>query len=61
MSISHSFEKKERTEDVKTLDDVKFADLHLSSNILLGLNKAGYSKPSPIQLEAIPIGKCGIG
>jgi len=28
---------------------------------LTGLTKAGYLKPSPIQLEAIPIGKCGIG
>lgn len=33
-------------------------DLHFS---LTGLTKAGYLKPSPIQLEAIPIGKCGIG
>lgn len=58
---AHIFEQKERSEDVITSEVVKFADLHLSDPVLAGLTKAGYLKPSPIQLNAIPTGKCGAG
>lgn len=58
---AHIFEKKERSEDVKTSESIQFADLHLSEKVLAGLTKAGYLKPSPIQLKAIPTGKCGVG
>lgn len=33
---AHSFESKERSEDVKIHEDVLFADLHLSSPVLAG-------------------------
>ena len=58
---AHVFDKKQRTEDVKTTNDIRFSDLHLTDYVLAGLIKAGYSKPSPIQLDAIPTAKCGIG
>ncbi|XP_057373488.1 probable ATP-dependent RNA helicase DDX20 [Daphnia carinata] len=59
-SNAHSFTSKERTEDVDIQENLTFSDMHLSSQVLKGLTKAGYVKPSPIQLDAIPIGKCGI-
>lgn len=33
---AHSFESKERTDDVKIQEDLTFADLHLSSHVLEG-------------------------
>ncbi|KZS09201.1 DEAD box ATP-dependent RNA Helicase [Daphnia magna] len=57
---AHSFTSKERTEDVNIQENLTFSDMHISSPVLKGLTKAGYVKPSPIQLDAIPIGKCGI-
>jgi len=58
---AHSYELKQRTTDVDTQQNVTFEDMHLSPPVLLGLTKAGFLKPSPIQLQAIPIGKCGKG
>lgn len=37
-----------------TLNDVTFADLGLAPNVLKAVEEAGYSIPTPIQLEAIP-------
>ncbi len=59
--MAHKYESKERTSDVDSQEKVSFADMHLSPPVLAGLNLAGYTKPSPIQLEAIPIAKCGKG
>jgi hypothetical protein len=33
----------------------------LSDVTLKGLHKSGFRKPSPIQLKAIPLGRCGFG
>ncbi len=41
-------------------DGVSFADLLLSAPVLRGLSDAGYARPSPIQLAAIPLGRFGV-
>ncbi|KAH9494687.1 hypothetical protein Btru_020233 [Bulinus truncatus] len=60
MSVAHTFEKKIRTADVLITESVDFAGLLLSKNVLEGLLQAGFKKPSPIQLKAIPLGRCGL-
>ena len=35
---AHSFESKQRTEDVKTGEELSFSDLHISKNVLKGIN-----------------------
>ena len=54
-------EEKERTKDIELNENVTFDDLMLSIDVLNGLKLANYSKPSPIQLKAIPLGKLGLG
>lgn len=49
---------KKRTTDVQ-LSDVSFSQLFLSKELQLGLENAGFTKPSPIQLQAIPVGIFG--
>ena len=51
---------KKRTRDV-LIDGTEFSSLLLSNEVLEGLNKSGFVKPSPIQLKAIPLGLCGLG
>lgn len=57
--IAHKLNKKWRSADV-ALDDNLFENLMLKEEILKGLAKCGFVKPSPIQLEAIPLGRCGL-
>ncbi|KAK2579838.1 hypothetical protein KPH14_007523 [Odynerus spinipes] len=57
--IAHDTKKKSRTKDVKILEDVTFSQMGLSQNILNGLANCGFQRPSPIQLKAIPLGRCG--
>ena len=59
--IAHELEKSERTEDIVIKDDVTFSTMLLPDFILKGLNSAGFKKPSPIQLTAIPLARCGLG
>ncbi|XP_022908045.2 probable ATP-dependent RNA helicase DDX20 [Onthophagus taurus] len=59
MSKAHNLEEKERTKDVIIEEKLNFKALLLSEATLSGLEKHGYHTPSPIQLKAIPIGKCG--
>jgi hypothetical protein len=40
---------------------VDFSGLLLSPAVVRGLTHAGYLRPSPIQLRAIPIARCGVG
>lgn len=40
---------------------LSFDELLLSPHIIRGLTEAGYLSPSPIQKEAIPVGKFGSG
>ncbi|GJQ67896.1 putative ATP-dependent RNA helicase [Trypoxylus dichotomus] len=57
--LAHNFQDKPRTKDVLIDQDLQFNALLLSQPTLTGLSSAGYRVPSPIQLKAIPIGKCG--
>ncbi len=50
-----------RTLDVRIDENVEFSSLMLSSRVLNGLQKNGFKRPSPVQLKAIPFGKCGVG
>ncbi|KAL6264612.1 hypothetical protein P5V15_004714 [Pogonomyrmex californicus] len=57
--IAHDINTKQRTNDIKIEEDVTFVQMRLSQEILDGLMFAGFQKPSPIQLKAIPLGRCG--
>ncbi|XP_015434491.1 PREDICTED: uncharacterized protein LOC107190232 [Dufourea novaeangliae] len=56
---AHDIHKKPRTKDIKIQEDVTFFQMGLSQKILDGLSVCGFRKPSPIQLKAIPLGRCG--
>ena len=58
---AHKFSEQQRTEDVLTEELVEFKSLLLSSDVLKGLSSSGFERPSPIQLKAIPLGRCGLG
>uniref|UniRef100_A0A2C9K5Z5 RNA helicase n=1 Tax=Biomphalaria glabrata TaxID=6526 RepID=A0A2C9K5Z5_BIOGL len=60
MSVAHKFKEKQRTTDVLINESVDFTGLLLSKDVLKGLIDAGFQKPSPIQLKAIPLGRCGL-
>ncbi|XP_042873122.1 probable ATP-dependent RNA helicase DDX20 [Penaeus japonicus] len=57
---AHTISDRERTEDIHTEENVDFAGMYLSDHVLEGLKKSGFIKPSPIQLAAIPLGRCGL-
>ncbi|GFS11000.1 eukaryotic initiation factor 4A [Elysia marginata] len=61
MSIAHKFDDRVRTNDVLISETVDFPGLLLSKPVLKGLADGGFQKPSPIQLKAIPLGRCGLG
>ena len=62
MSVrAHDLNRRERTEDVQGDRTHKFSDLGLSDPILKGLSEAGFVVPSPIQWQAIPLGRSGLG
>lgn len=54
-------EDEERTDDVRINEHLDFASLLLSPAVIKGLQNAGLERPSPIQLQAIPVGRCGLG
>lgn len=58
---AHNLALKPRTGDVAIHEKVDFAGLLLSPAVLQGLSKCGFERPSPIQLKAIPLGRCGLG
>lgn len=60
---AHSLGSRARTEDVLQAEgDVPdFKSLLLSQPVLEGLEAAGFTKPSPVQSKAIPLGRCGLG
>lgn len=58
---AHKFNERQRTGDVLTDELVDFKSLLLSPDVLKGLNSSGFERPSPIQLKAIPLGRCGLG
>ncbi|ORY99991.1 P-loop containing nucleoside triphosphate hydrolase protein [Syncephalastrum racemosum] len=49
-----------RSRDVDTGQDVDFDTLVRNKALLQGLLEAGYERPSPIQLQAIPLGRIGV-
>ncbi|XP_073413383.1 probable ATP-dependent RNA helicase DDX20 [Dendrobates tinctorius] len=59
---AHTLGSRPRTGDVLQGPDVSadFSSLLLSRPVLEGLQAAGFSKPSPIQSKAIPLGRCGL-
>ncbi|CAN9515554.1 unnamed protein product [Ophioblennius macclurei] len=57
---AHDIETRKRTDDVLLSEGIDFASLLLSPAVLDGLSSAGFQKPSPIQLKAIPLGRCGL-
>ena len=58
---AHKFNERQRTGDVLTDELVDFKSLLLSPDVLKGLSSSGFERPSPIQLKAIPLGRCGLG
>ncbi|VUZ56176.1 unnamed protein product [Hymenolepis diminuta] len=69
--VAHELESKERTDDVMLGDYSlqssnsvatipSFADMGLSVAVLRGLHAAGFQRPSPVQVKAIPLGRLGI-
>ena len=58
--VAHHLGEEERTRDIEIDENVTFSDLLLSEPVLTGLHAAGFRRPSPIQLAAIPLGRCGL-
>ena len=58
----HVFESRARTDDVIVASEkeTRFTSLFLSPRVTEGLSAAGFVRPSPIQLKAIPLGRCGL-
>uniref|UniRef100_A0A6G1SBT2 RNA helicase n=1 Tax=Aceria tosichella TaxID=561515 RepID=A0A6G1SBT2_9ACAR len=50
---------KLRSADVALSESVTFDEFLLSFETLEGLRRCGFNRPSPIQLETIPLGLCG--
>jgi len=59
--VAHTIKEKSRTNDVIISETVNFESLLLSKSVLNGLKNSGFERPSPIQLKAIPLGRCGLG
>ncbi|XP_053174149.1 probable ATP-dependent RNA helicase DDX20 [Scomber japonicus] len=57
---AHDIETRKRTDDVLLSERIDFNSLLLSQAVLEGLSSSGFQKPSPIQLKAIPLGRCGL-
>ncbi|XP_029011710.1 probable ATP-dependent RNA helicase DDX20 [Betta splendens] len=57
---AHDIETRQRTDDVLSSEGIDFSSLLLSPAVLHGLSASGFQKPSPIQLKAIPLGRCGL-
>ncbi|KAF3696963.1 putative ATP-dependent RNA helicase DDX20 [Channa argus] len=57
---AHDIDRRKRTDDVLLSEGIDFSSLLLSQAVLDGLCAAGFQKPSPIQLKAIPLGRCGL-
>lgn len=60
-STAHLVDEKPRTSDVIISEDVSFSQMGLSQCVLDGLVNCGFQNPSPIQLKAIPVARCGFG
>ena len=61
--IAHDLSNGTRSYDVQTTSNktTDFDSFLLTPLVLNGLTECGFVRPSPIQVEAIPLAKCGIG
>lgn len=59
--IANQSDSTDRSADVEIESNVTFEDMMLNADVLTGLSNGGFRKPTPIQLRAIPIGRCGFG
>uniref|UniRef100_A0A336L513 RNA helicase n=1 Tax=Culicoides sonorensis TaxID=179676 RepID=A0A336L513_CULSO len=57
--IGHDIDSKVRTIDVEIDRNVTFEQLMLTPSIIAGLKNNNFIYPSPIQLKAIPLARCG--
>ncbi|NP_001116795.1 probable ATP-dependent RNA helicase DDX20 [Danio rerio] len=60
VKAAHELQSRTRTDDVLISGGVEFSSLLLSKPVLEGLSASGFQRPSPIQLKAIPLGRCGL-
>ncbi|TRZ00902.1 hypothetical protein DNTS_013066 [Danionella cerebrum] len=60
LKAAHELQSRTRTDDVLLNEGVEFSSLLLSKPVLEGLSSSGFQRPSPIQLKAIPLGRCGL-
>jgi len=58
---AHTWNVIPRTDDVQIDEKITFVGLLLSEPVLRGLKVTGFDRPSPIQIKAIPLGRCGFG
>lgn len=58
--IAHDLEDVSiiRSKDVELSEDLTFDDFKLSQETNDGLRRCGFKRPSPIQVETIPLGRC---
>lgn len=59
--LAHNLDEKSRTTDVEIDKSIPFSKMLLSENVEKGLEQNGFVYPSPIQLRAIPLGRCKLG
>ena len=59
-TVGHILQKGEiRSTDVWVDENVRFADMYLSREVLAGLEASGFHRPSPVQLKvSLYIGCC---
>lgn len=58
---AHNVADRPRTEDIHINEEIDFKTMLLPKPILQGLNQSGYKTPSPIQKQALPLVRCGMG
>eukprot|EP00794_Sanderia_malayensis_P005996 gene5996-6692_t len=56
----NTMEFSKRTFDIQIDENIDFSSFMLSHDVLQGLQINGFNRPSPVQLKAIPLGKCGV-
>lgn len=63
--VAHDLSDSTKTRSLDVLleghdSNVTFKDLMLTTSTHEGLMKCGFERPSPVQLESIPLGRCGL-
>lgn len=60
LEFSTDMSTRGQTKDVLNDEDVTFADLAISERTIRSLNNAGFHRPSPIQLQSLPLALIGV-